>query len=185
MSNDNKRKTSVTQKLGIGKGGFKKAIRDGILLSIHDPDAYDCGVKHFDNRCAYCGMRGDVIQLTADHIVPSIKGGRFVKGNIVPACQKCNSLRREQDISEFVGDTDVIQRIVDFQRTYQFTDSGIGLDDELGVNGKMILDQLDSVLSVIRDVARNAIRANERDEEVPLEEWAKAVIELTKQYKLI
>jgi hypothetical protein len=117
--------------------------------------------------------------------VPSIKGGRFVKGNIVPACQKCNSLRREQDISEFVGDTDVIQRIVDFQRTYQFTDSGIGLDDELGVNGKMILDQLDSVLSVIRDVARNAIRANERDEEVPLEEWAKAVIELTKQYKLI
>ena len=62
MKNTAKRKTNLTQKLGIGKGGFKKAIRDGLLLSSNDKDAYECGIKFFNNRCAYCGMSGDVIQ---------------------------------------------------------------------------------------------------------------------------
>jgi len=72
MKNTAKRKTNLTQKLGIGKGGFKKAIRDGLLLSSNDKDAYECGIKFFNNRCAYCGMSGDVIQLTADRFDPPI-----------------------------------------------------------------------------------------------------------------
>jgi hypothetical protein len=185
MKKTAKRKTSLTQKLGVGKGGFKKAIRDGLLLSSHDPDAYECGIKFFDNHCAYCGMSGDVIQLTADHIVPSIKGGRFVKGNIVPACQKCNSIRRDQTLNEFVCDSLVLEKIKIFQSMYQFEDSQKGLDDELGENGKLILEQLDTVLILIRDVARTAIRANERNETLPLEEWAKDLKVLTKKYGLI
>lgn len=185
MKNTAKRKTNLTQKLGVGKGGFKKAIRDGLLLSIHDPDAYDCGIKFFDNCCAYCGMSGEVIQLTADHIVPSIKGGRFIKGNIVPACQKCNSIRRDQALSEFVNDPQVLENIKSFQSKYRFEDFDKGLDDELGENGKFILEQLDTVLILIRDVARTAIRSNERNEKLPLEEWVKDLEALTKKYGLI
>jgi len=185
MKNTAKRKTNLTQKLGIGKGGFKKAIRDGLLLSSNDKDAYECGIKFFNNRCAYCGMSGDVIQLTADHIVPSAKGGRFVKGNIVPACQKCNSIRRDQPIDVFINDPQVLEKIKDFQSMYQFKESEKSLDAELGENGKFILEQLDAVLIIIRDVAREAIRANERNVILPLEEWVKDIKEVTKKYGLI
>ena len=185
MKNIAKRKTSLTQNLGVGKGRFKKAIRDGLLLSSHDPDAYECGIKFFNNHCAYCDMSGDVIQLTADHIVPSIKGGRFVKGNIVPACQKCNSIRRDQPLGDFVNAPEVMEKIRSFQNMYKFEESEKSLDDELGDNGKLILEQLDTVLILVRDVARTAIRANEKNETLPLEEWVEDIKTLTKKYGLM
>lgn len=43
----------------------------------------------FDNRCAYCGT-GDR-QLHLDHVVPLKLGGRHTIGNLLPACQPCNS----------------------------------------------------------------------------------------------
>lgn len=30
-----------------------------------------------------------------DHIVPLSRGGRSVKGNVVPACKTCNSKKKE------------------------------------------------------------------------------------------
>jgi hypothetical protein len=185
VKNTSKKKTNLTQNLGVGKGRFKKAIRDGLLLSNYDPDAYECGIKFFNNKCAYCGMGGDIIQLTADHIVPSNQGGRFVKGNIVPACQKCNSIRRDQTINDFIKDPQVLEKIKNFQNMYHFKEPQKSLDDELGENGKLILEQLDTVLNIIRDVARKAIRANERNEILPLEEWVKDIEMITKKYGLI
>lgn len=41
------------------------------------------------HKCAYCGCSG--VQLTQDHIVPLSKGGRHSIGNLLPACQSCNS----------------------------------------------------------------------------------------------
>jgi 5-methylcytosine-specific restriction endonuclease McrA len=32
--------------------------------------------------------------LTADHVVPLIRGGRSVRGNLVPACKDCNSKKQ-------------------------------------------------------------------------------------------
>ena len=32
--------------------------------------------------------------LTADHVVPLIRGGRSVRGNMVPSCKDCNSKKQ-------------------------------------------------------------------------------------------
>jgi 5-methylcytosine-specific restriction endonuclease McrA len=47
-----------------------------------------------DGRCHYCrrdvGARG----LTLDHVVPLIRGGRSIRGNVVPACKDCNTAKK-------------------------------------------------------------------------------------------
>lgn len=179
------RKTNLTQKLGIGKGNFKKAIRDGLLLAKHDKDAYEVAKKYFNNKCAYCGMGGDIIQLTADHIKPSNQGGRFVRGNIIPACQKCNSLRRDLKIEEFIPNKEILSRIKDFQALYQSENNSNNIEEELGEVGSKILEQLDEALSIMRDVARNSIRSYEQNKDVQLEEWVKDFEILCKKYNLI
>ena len=41
--------------------------------------------------CHYCGRRFPAKELTMDHIVPVSRGGRSVKGNVVPCCKECNN----------------------------------------------------------------------------------------------
>jgi hypothetical protein len=45
-------------------------------------------------RCRYCGGRFHPRELTMDHIVPIIRGGRSTKGNVVPCCKACNSKKK-------------------------------------------------------------------------------------------
>ena len=40
--------------------------------------------------CHYCGGRFMAEDLTMDHIVPISRGGKSNRGNLVPACKKCN-----------------------------------------------------------------------------------------------
>lgn len=44
--------------------------------------------------CHYCGGKFPAKEITMDHIVPLIRGGKSTKGNIVPACKKCNSAKK-------------------------------------------------------------------------------------------
>ncbi|MEK7689058.1 MAG: HNH endonuclease [Deltaproteobacteria bacterium] len=44
--------------------------------------------------CYYCGKRFRPDELTMDHIVPIIRGGKTTKGNIVPCCKGCNSKKK-------------------------------------------------------------------------------------------
>lgn len=44
--------------------------------------------------CHYCGRQVGARALTLDHVVPLIRGGRSVRGNIVPACKDCNSRKQ-------------------------------------------------------------------------------------------
>lgn len=44
--------------------------------------------------CHYCGLRVGRENLTMDHIVPLIRGGRSTRGNVVPACKECNSRKK-------------------------------------------------------------------------------------------
>jgi 5-methylcytosine-specific restriction endonuclease McrA len=45
--------------------------------------------------CAYCGEKRE--RLTMDHVVPLVKGGAHTAANIVPACARCNSKKKEFD----------------------------------------------------------------------------------------
>jgi 5-methylcytosine-specific restriction endonuclease McrA len=46
--------------------------------------------------CHYCGKQFSPKDLTLDHVVPLVRGGRSTKGNCVPCCKECNS--RKQDM---------------------------------------------------------------------------------------
>jgi 5-methylcytosine-specific restriction endonuclease McrA len=44
--------------------------------------------------CHYCGGTFTAEELTMDHIVPLARGGKSVRGNVVPACKECNSRKK-------------------------------------------------------------------------------------------
>ncbi|TYO98478.1 HNH endonuclease [Geothermobacter ehrlichii] len=44
--------------------------------------------------CHYCQARVDPKELTLDHVVPLVRGGRSTRGNCVPACKACNSRKQ-------------------------------------------------------------------------------------------
>ncbi|HEX2228936.1 MAG TPA: HNH endonuclease [Candidatus Binatia bacterium] len=43
--------------------------------------------------CYYCGAKFPPRELTMDHLVPLIRGGKSSKGNLVPSCKQCNNAR--------------------------------------------------------------------------------------------
>ena len=45
-------------------------------------------------RCHYCRRAVGARALTLDHVVPLVRGGRSVKGNMVPSCKDCNSRKQ-------------------------------------------------------------------------------------------
>ena len=45
--------------------------------------------------CHYCGQKVAPAELTLDHIVPLVRGGRSTRGNCVPACKTCNTLKQD------------------------------------------------------------------------------------------
>ncbi len=44
--------------------------------------------------CAYCGRQVGAKALTMDHVVPVARGGRSVRGNVVPSCKECNNRKK-------------------------------------------------------------------------------------------
>lgn len=52
----------------------------------------------FDGQCAFCGSSK---KLTMDHVVAISRGGLHEAGNIVPACQSCNSKKSASIVFEW------------------------------------------------------------------------------------
>lgn len=47
-----------------------------------------------EGTCYYCRRKVKPKDLTMDHIVPVIRGGRSTKSNVVPACKECNNRKK-------------------------------------------------------------------------------------------
>ncbi len=45
-------------------------------------------------RCHYCGRTYRPADLTMDHLVPIVRGGKSVHANVVPACKECNAKKK-------------------------------------------------------------------------------------------
>jgi len=50
--------------------------------------------KRAEGLCYYCKKKVAPKELTIDHIVPIIRGGKSTKGNIVPVCKECNNKKK-------------------------------------------------------------------------------------------
>jgi 5-methylcytosine-specific restriction enzyme A len=46
--------------------------------------------------CHHCGGNFSPANLTMDHLVPIIRGGKSSKGNLVPSCKQCNTKRKHR-----------------------------------------------------------------------------------------
>jgi 5-methylcytosine-specific restriction endonuclease McrA len=44
--------------------------------------------------CHYCGGQFPPDELTMDHLVPIVRGGKSVRGNVAPACKECNNRKK-------------------------------------------------------------------------------------------
>ena len=44
--------------------------------------------------CHYCKKKVNPRDMTMDHIVPVIRGGKSTKGNLVPVCKECNDKKK-------------------------------------------------------------------------------------------
>lgn len=47
-----------------------------------------------EGLCHYCQKRFKPSELTMDHIVPIIRGGKSSRGNVVPCCKECNNKKK-------------------------------------------------------------------------------------------
>jgi 5-methylcytosine-specific restriction endonuclease McrA len=45
-------------------------------------------------RCHYCERAFPPAELTMDHLVPVIRGGKSTRGNLVTACKECNNKKK-------------------------------------------------------------------------------------------
>jgi 5-methylcytosine-specific restriction endonuclease McrA len=50
--------------------------------------------KRAEGKCYYCGTDVPPEELTMDHIVPVVRGGRSAKNNLVTACKECNNKKK-------------------------------------------------------------------------------------------
>ncbi len=50
--------------------------------------------KCADGICYFCGKKFQPKELTMEHVVPIIRGGKSLKANVVPACKECNNKKK-------------------------------------------------------------------------------------------
>ena len=53
-------------------------------------------------ECHYCAKTFEKTELTMDHIVPLSRGGKSTKGNLVVACEPCNSDKKYYTAAELI-----------------------------------------------------------------------------------
>jgi len=87
------RKTPVAKEIKARRRARKRGA-DG----THTAAEWQARLEEYDYRCVYCGRRGG--RLTRDHVVPLSRGGSDYIANIVPACRKCNSEKRDLLIND-------------------------------------------------------------------------------------
>ncbi len=44
--------------------------------------------------CHFCGGVFPPAELTMDHLVPIVRGGKSTRGNVAPACKECNNRKK-------------------------------------------------------------------------------------------
>ena len=59
-------------------------------------------LEYYGYKCRYCGIQLDERTVTIDHAIPLSRGGSSWTSNLLPACKKCNSSKRNHTFVEYV-----------------------------------------------------------------------------------
>ena len=117
MPDDEPYETKQKQRFkGNHIGNAQNAVIRNILSNIGTENftkaEWEKTKKEFENVCAYCGEPGI---LQRDHAIPinRDKLGEHKRGNIVPACKKCNSDKAYRDYKEFLKDNQATIEIIE------------------------------------------------------------------------
>jgi hypothetical protein len=74
------------------------AQQNNLLASLTISEWKECKAFFF-YKCAYCGC--EVKTLHQEHVIPLSQSGNYTRDNIVPACGKCNSSKRNSNMEEW------------------------------------------------------------------------------------
>lgn len=55
----------------------------------------------YNGKCAYCGCHLEYDELTIDHVIPKVKGGKNSKKNYRACCRDCNEFKGQKTMKEF------------------------------------------------------------------------------------
>jgi 5-methylcytosine-specific restriction endonuclease McrA len=73
-------------------------------------------LEKWGRQCVYCNKRERILNL--DHIVPKSRGGSNRPSNLVPACIKCNAIKGNRSIEDFLAhDPARLKHILIFAKT--------------------------------------------------------------------
>lgn len=61
--------------------------------------------KKSDGVCRLCGRQVPPRELTMDHIVPLVRGGKSLRNNVIPVCKECNSRKKYLLLMEWENDS--------------------------------------------------------------------------------
>ena len=73
----------------VATHGHTKHLYDRLVPGLNNPTLF----RRDGHLCMYCGGHFDYRDLSRDHIIPVVKGGRDVWTNVVAACKRCNNIK--------------------------------------------------------------------------------------------
>jgi 5-methylcytosine-specific restriction endonuclease McrA len=107
---NNARKLQEWRKINPEKNSIyanrRSALKNKLISSFTTTD-WEQTKAFFNFKCAYCGRK---TKLTQDHLIPLSKNGNYCFGNIVPACQRCNSSKGNRNMWEWYLKQEICER---------------------------------------------------------------------------
>ncbi len=73
----------------IATHGTHQGLYENFVPALNNPTLF----RRDANLCMYCGEYYKDYELSRDHVIPLVQGGRDVWTNVVAACKRCNNLK--------------------------------------------------------------------------------------------
>jgi hypothetical protein len=90
---------SYEQAVVMVEEGMAGIVHETLIHKLYDKQTFRDMVLNRDNyQCCYCGEYGDTI----DHIIPKSKGGLSTFNNVICSCIKCNTIKDDLTLEEFL-----------------------------------------------------------------------------------
>jgi 5-methylcytosine-specific restriction endonuclease McrA len=104
-----------TKKKNLSTGSKARKARIRLMVKDYSTEEWKRCLEAWEGKCAYCGKQGHMQQ---EHFLPVDLGGEYTKRNIIPACGKCNSRKKDKDPLEWLLTQD--HGLVTYAKVFQY-----------------------------------------------------------------